>query len=125
MGHTGVKRSLNHQEAEDYFDLYLNEETSRFAFRVALIKEIMQNHEKYGFVLKEDDYYTPPNTKTITVRTNIKDLAEWAEKQGTTYKYVRLLNPWILKKSLPWPRKSSPWEIQIPNETKHPFGKLD
>jgi hypothetical protein len=125
MGHNGINRRLKHQSADDYFDLYLNEETSRFIFRVALIKEIMQTPEKYGFKLEEGDYYSPPKTKTVKIRTNVKDLANWAEKHGTTYKYVRLLNPWILKKELPWPRKGHHWEIQIPEGTQHPFGRLD
>ncbi|MFP4528399.1 MAG: lytic transglycosylase domain-containing protein [Candidatus Kapaibacterium sp.] len=126
MGHTGVKRRLAHQSADDYFDLYLNEETSRFIFRIALIKEFMTNPAKYGFVVDPADLYTEPNVRKVVVRTNIKDLADWAIKQGTSYKYVRMLNPWILGKSLPWPRKGETWEIDLPAEgASHPFGKLD
>jgi hypothetical protein len=114
MGHTRVSRSLEYQSADDYFDLFLNSETSRFIFRIAIIKELMQNAEKYGFIIPKHERYQPRKTKTIEINTNISDIAEWAEKKGTTYKYVKLLNPWILKRELPYPRKGTSWEIEIP-----------
>jgi membrane-bound lytic murein transglycosylase D len=114
MGHTGVTQSLSYQNADDYFDLFLNEETSRFIFRIAIIKEIMKNHEKYGFSMDEEDWYQPYKTRTIKETKNITDLHTWAIENGTTYKWVKLLNPWILQRRLPSPPKGQTWEILIP-----------
>lgn len=115
MGHTGVSQSMNYQNADDYFDLFLNEETSRFIFRIAIIKEFMKNHEKYGFAFDDDDYYEPYETITIKVSESIIDIHNWAVENGTSYKWVKLLNPWILKRSLPSPPRGSSWEILIPD----------
>lgn len=113
MGHTGVARSIEHQEGQSYFDLFLNSETSRFIFRIALIKEFMSNAEKYGFDKSSIDYYKDPEAKLILVDSAIPDLAKWAIENGSNYKHVKLLNPWILKKELPRP-KSGSWEILVP-----------
>ncbi len=43
MGHTGLIENLNFQSVESYFDLHLNEETSRYIFRIAIIKHLMIN----------------------------------------------------------------------------------
>lgn len=115
MGHTSVAQNLKYQDGDDYFDLFLNEETSRFIFRIAIIKELMKNHEKYGFNLDESNYYRPYKTKTIRVADRIPDIHEWAVENGTTYKWVKLLNPWILKRTLPTPSRNDPWEILVPD----------
>ncbi len=114
MGHTGVARTLDFQEGEDYFDLFLNSETSRFIFRIAIIKLLMQNAEKFGFIVPDHEKYKDPESKIISVKSAIKDLSEWAISQGTTYKEVKLLNPWIIKRELPLPNRGEAWEIAIP-----------
>lgn len=116
MGHTGLINRVKRQSADDYYDLFLNDETSRYILRIIVIKEIMSNPAKYGFILEDDDYYKPYKTKTIEVKTSVTDLVDWAEERGTTYKYVRLLNPWILGKSLLYPGSGKTWEIEIPEE---------
>jgi membrane-bound lytic murein transglycosylase D len=114
MGYYGIQKSIKYQDqADDYFDLFLNEETSRFIFRIAIIKEIMENAEDYGFNLDEKDLYQPYNTIKIKWNSSISDLAEWAKKHDTNYKDVRLLNPWILKRELNNPGPV-PYEILIP-----------
>ncbi|MCX6146194.1 MAG: hypothetical protein NTW25_02955 [Candidatus Kapabacteria bacterium] len=42
----------------------------------------------------------------------VDNLTDWAKKQGTTYKNVKLLNPWILKQSLNAPKEY--YEIIVP-----------
>lgn len=115
MGHYGVAKSMKYQEGNDYFDLFLNDETSRFIFRIAIIKEIMDNHEKYGFYLDEDDYYKPHKTKILKAKL-IRDLHNWAQKNNTTYKDVKLLNPWIKGTELPLHPRRIDWEIAVPKK---------
>lgn len=112
MGHTGVGNSLSFQDTDNFFDLFLNEETSRYIFRIAIIKEIMDNPQRYGINTNAFQTYKNEKTKVIKVSTGIENLNDWAKKQGTTYKYIKLLNPWILKQSLNAPKGF--YEIIVP-----------
>ena len=47
MGINGVKRKMQKQGTNNYFNLHLNDETSRYIFRIIVIKEIMENPRKY------------------------------------------------------------------------------
>lgn len=113
MGHENLQENLEFQSKEDFYDLYLNEETSRYILRIVIIKEILSNPAKYGLLLDAADIYTPEKTRAVLWNDDIESIAEWAEKRGTTYKDVKLLNPWILKRNLPKP-KGGPYSILIP-----------
>jgi len=116
MGEGATQDDMSFQNGRSYYDLYLNEETSRYLFRIVALKEIMLHPESYGYYLERDDYYRPMPTTTVAVGTDIPNLAQWAERNGTTYKTVKLLNPWILKRSLPRPSANAPYVITIPNK---------
>ena len=113
MGHGSVAECKEYQNAKDFFDMFLNEETSRYILRIAAIKEIMTNPEKYGFKLRNDQLYSPDKVKVLKVSEGITNISEWAKKHNTTYKDVKLLNLWILGKKLPAPKGKS-YEISIP-----------
>jgi hypothetical protein len=112
-GKNGIADDSDFQMKDNYFELYLNEETSRYYFRILIIKEIMEHPEKYGFDTSTIDGYEDPPTKEIEVNTAISNLAQWAKEQGTSYKMVKLLNPWILKRELNSPGSSS-YKIRVP-----------
>jgi len=115
MGHSNLKFSAKLQESYNYFDLFLNDETSRYIFRIVIIKELMENAAKYGLFIPDEEKYKPYKTKKVIVGSKISNIAAWAKKQGTTYKYVKLYNPWILKRSLPKPPNKGVWVIEIPD----------
>lgn len=116
MGQTGVKNRLSHQGADGYFDLYLNEETSRFVFRIMIIKELMKNAAKYGITLSENQIYQPYQGDIVKVNTPINDLSVWAKERGFSYKDIRIMNPWILDPKLPAPPSGSSYEILVPKK---------
>ncbi len=101
MGMGGVSGEISFQQTNNYYDLWLNRETARYVFRIAAIKECMQNPAKYGY--ESTALYRSIETKSVLVKTPISDLAQWAIEQGTTFKMVKFLNPWIRGKSLPPP----------------------
>jgi hypothetical protein len=101
MGMGGVSGEMSQQQTNNYYDLWLNRETARYVFRIAAIKECMQNPAKYGY--ESTTLYRPIETKSVLVKTPVPDLAQWAIAQGTTFKMVKFLNPWIRGKSLPQP----------------------
>jgi hypothetical protein len=76
MGNTGVQNAMTKQGVNNYWDLFLNEETSRFIFRIILIKEIMKNPSKYGINILTDDKYSFGKTKIIKVNSKIDNLYE-------------------------------------------------
>lgn len=116
QGEGATADDLTFQRGTTYFDLYLNEETSRYLFRIVAIKEIMTHPDRYGYYLGRKDYYQTPPSRQVTVRDAIPNLSAWASEQGTTYKNVKLLNPWILHRALPSPGSSGAWVIRIPTE---------
>ncbi|QHL86484.1 transglycosylase SLT domain-containing protein [Nibribacter ruber] len=94
-GMGGIDAALKRQGVSSYYDLFLNDETFRYMFRILALKEVLGNPTKYGFELPSDQGYKPLPTKTYTVRSTIEDLPAFALEQGTNYKTLRLYNPWI------------------------------
>ncbi|MBS1536174.1 MAG: transglycosylase SLT domain-containing protein [Bacteroidetes bacterium] len=114
MGHENLGTNLEFQDKNSFYDLYLNEETSRYILRIAVIKEIIENADYYGITIDPKDRYQPDKVRVVQWKTSIPDIAKWAEEHGTNYKDVKLLNPWILKRNLPSP-KGGVYQIAIPN----------
>jgi len=99
-GKAGIRNQLSKQEVSSYYDLHLNNETSRYVFRILAVKEIMRNPKKYGFYYKQDQLYNLEPVQYITVDSTITNLASFAKLYKTNYKTIRLLNPWIRDFSL-------------------------
>lgn len=112
-GMTGVNKQIEMQQVSNYYDLLLNDETSRYVFRILALKEIMKDPAKYGFVVDPNDLYTNLPSKVITVDTTINDLASFAKAQGINYKILKIHNPWLRDKKLINPTRKL-YEIQIP-----------
>lgn len=107
MGQSGFSRRQREQLQENYYDLLLNEETSRYLFRILAFKVIFENPKAYGFSLDQTELYQNPPLSSIQVEENIKDLAQWAKDRGYTYKELKLYNPWLRQKKLSIPRGKS------------------
>lgn len=99
-GNARISRRLKTQQVDDYYDLLLNSETSRYVFRIVALKEIMQNPKKYGFEFDQEDLYTLPKTRTVKVDTVITNIASFAKNFGTNYKELKLHNPWLRENKL-------------------------
>tara|TARA_Y100001954_G_scaffold172856_1_gene183686 strand:+ start:35 stop:931 length:897 start_codon:yes stop_codon:yes gene_type:complete len=101
-----VKRQLEKQKVNSYYDLYLNTETSRYMYRILAIKEVLNNLKKYGFNISIDDLYTPYNVKHIQVNGSIENLPDFAKEHNTNYKTLKILNPWLTNTSLKNPENN-------------------
>lgn len=96
MGMTGLQGKINEQLEDNYYNLWLNQETSRYVFRLIAYKEILQNPKSYGFIYQFGvDAYPSLNSEQKSVPLPIYDLALWAKDNQTNYKTIRTLNPWI------------------------------
>ncbi len=112
-GMNGISKKMEEQQVENYYDLLLTEETSRYVFRILALKEIMSHANKYGFnIPKEALYYSIP-TKKIVIDSSITDLAKFAKTQGVNYKILKIHNPWLRDKKLT-NTSGRKYEIEIP-----------
>jgi hypothetical protein len=114
-GQGGYQRQATNQQTKNYYDLQLPEETNRYMFRILSFKHLLENPEKNGFNFTETDLYKPFSTRIVTVDQSIPNLAKFAIDQGTTYKMLKLLNPWLRSTSLTI-KPGQSYTIQLPSE---------
>ena len=111
-GENMVNQSRKSQNISDYFKLNLPQETERYIFRIAVIKHVMENHEKYGYKLDPKRVYKPFEYTKVKVnvagRFYITDLAQVS---GFSYKEFRELNPKVQSSTLPQGR----YTLNIPS----------
>ncbi len=112
-GKTGIKRQLNRQQASSYYNLLLGEETGRYVYRIIALKEILSDHEKYGFHVDKEDLYPIVETQTFSVDSTIHDIATFAKSFDISYKELKDLNPWLRDNELTNSRKRT-YEIHLP-----------
>jgi membrane-bound lytic murein transglycosylase D len=113
MGITGFGKRLQEQRQANYYDLLLNDETSRYLFRILAFKEIFENPVKYGFELRESELYQAPIFRDFVVESDIDNLATWAIKHNSNYKELKLHNPWLRSSKLKV-KKGKSYSIQLP-----------
>ncbi|MEO6166242.1 MAG: lytic transglycosylase domain-containing protein [Chitinophagales bacterium] len=113
MGIDGLANTSRAQDSNNYYDLYLNRETGRYVYRILALKEVLSNPRKYGFFLESDDLYAPYTYRTIAVDSSINNLTAFAKEQGTNYKMLRLMNPWMIGYSLT-NKDGKRYDIKIP-----------
>ena len=112
-GMNGISKKMDEQQVDNYYDLLLTEETSRYVFRILALKEIMKNSDKYGFKIPNEALYYAIPTKKIVIDTTITDLAKFAKTQGVNYKILKIHNPWLRDKKLTV-TTGKKYEIEIP-----------
>lgn len=99
-GQGRISTELEKQLADNAMNLWLNQETSRYMFRILAAKEIFSNPRKYGFLLRKENLYPVISCKSATVSTEIPDLAEYARQQSITYFQLKDSNPWLRDRAL-------------------------
>ena len=94
-GAGAINKYMGIQQATDYYDLLLGDETGRYVFRIMAIKEILSNPEKYGFELAEEDLYETVPTFTVNIDEPVEDFATFAKEYEINYKILKRHNPWL------------------------------
>ena len=126
MGINGLKGQMDRQKQDNYYDLLLNAETSRYVFRLVAIKEIVSKPRTYGYFFKKSDlYYNIPVSK-VKVDSAIANLADFAGQFNISYKTLKIFNPWLRESFLANSRKKV-YLVQIPKpsyENASPYGKV-
>ncbi len=114
-GMNGIDKWSGLQKAKNYYNLVLGIETSRYIARVAAIKIIMENPQKYGFHLTEQDLYKPLKYKEVVLDSSVTDFADYAASLGINYKTLKYFNPWLRDTSLK-NKNGKKYIIRIPEE---------
>ena len=96
-GRNGIDDQIEIQHEKNYYDLLLNEETSRYIFRVVSYKLIISDPAAYGFEINKNELYPEIRFNEVKVDTAVTDFSGFARKFGTNYKLLKLLNPWLRK----------------------------
>jgi len=99
-GQNRIEEELGLQMVDNYYDLYLNEETSRYVFRILAVKTIFKDPTRYGFHLNAKDLYPPIPTREVVVDQNVVDLRAFSLELGVNYRILKDMNPWLRKDSL-------------------------
>ena len=114
MGGGNMNKHLREQQAESYFDLNLNEETSRYYFRLVAIKNILENPRAFGFYLDKEDYYkTLDDYRVVEVDSSVENWGAFAAEQGISYRILKVYNPWLIDSKLT-NRSGKTYEIRVP-----------
>jgi membrane-bound lytic murein transglycosylase D len=95
MGQGGLSDEMMVQKQDDYYKLRLNSETSKYLFRIITWKYIIGNPAIIGMDWKPEMGQKMPATRVVKVTSGIADLVEWSITQGTDYRMIKYLNPWI------------------------------
>jgi LysM repeat protein len=102
MGEEGLKTEMLVQKVNNYYQLYLNQETQRYVFRILAAKIILSNPEKYGYYLTEEDLYKPVQFDRVDITANQPvPLYIIAQAANTYFKVIKDLNPHIKNYYLP------------------------
>lgn len=112
-GMSGIQRAIDGQAVNSYYDLFLNDETSRYVFRIVAIKEIINNPAKYGFKINNKHLYEEEGVRYIEVDETIKDLIGFARQNGINYKLLKRHNPWLRDDKLTV-KKGKRYKIAVP-----------
>jgi hypothetical protein len=112
-GQGGYSSHTTFQQVSNYYDTMLPEETMRYVFRIVALKYIISDPARTGFILQPGDEYKPVRTRSITVDKSIPDLAQWSIDNGSNYKMLKTLNPWLRSRSLPVTAGRT-YEIELP-----------
>ena len=121
-GPGSINKYMGIQQANDYYDLLLGEETGRYVFRILAIKEILSNPEKYGFDIENDDLYTAVPTFNVVVDEPVQNFADFAQHYEINYKILKRHNAWLREPHLN-NASGKTYTLEIPNKGYYKVSK--
>lgn len=113
FGMNGINEQMERQGTNNYYNLVLGEETSRYIFRILATKIMLNNPEDYGFFIEDYQRYKPFETYEVSIDSSITSWAVFAKSYGLNYKILKLYNPWLRESYLKNKRKKE-YKIKLP-----------
>ena len=121
-GPGSINKFMGIQQANDYYDLLLGQETGRYVFRILAIKEILSNPAKYGFDIESDDLYNAVPTFNVVVDEPVQNFADFAQQYEINYKILKRHNPWLREPHLN-NASGKTYTLEIPNKGYYKVSK--
>ena len=112
-GMGGYNSQADFQGATNYYDLIFPDETNRYVFRILALKYLLSNPKIAGNMIEPAEAYKPLKGKDVEVTTTIPDLAVWAKANNTSYKMLKIYNPWLRAHKLTV-KPGKKYTIQLP-----------
>ncbi|MFO7615071.1 MAG: lytic transglycosylase domain-containing protein [Bacteroidales bacterium] len=112
-GQRRIEDAVSKQYSRDFYELHVNDETSRYIYRILAMKYICGNPLLYGFKMEPGDFYNPHDIKLIPVTHTIFDLPAFARSHNISYRMLKELNPWLRSDKLTV-RRGDSFEIALP-----------
>lgn len=113
IGMRRITNELERQSVDNYYDLLLVSETSRYVFRILALKQVLKAPQQFGFNIYKKDLYPSIKFTNITVSSSISDFGAFAKKNGISYGILKKYNPWLRDGFLTNSRKKE-YVIRIP-----------
>ncbi len=101
-GENRIRKEIELQKTKNYFYLDLPLETERYVYKIAVAKIILSDPERYGFSLKDNEYYSPLQVERVQIELpSPLPIIEISEAIGCYYKEIKELNPHFQDESIP------------------------
>jgi len=100
MGEGGLSKNISEQQIDNYWELFLNQETSRYVSRCIAYKLLFENQELYNIRMAATDFYKPIDYKEIVIKETIDDLRKYCVENNILYRQLKELNPWLTETKL-------------------------
>jgi hypothetical protein len=114
MGAAALAKAMEDQRATTFFDLNINEETSRYIFRVVAMKEVLTDPEAFGFSIPKDQRYDPLDRyKVVQVNGPVANWGDFAKEHDTNYRVLKIYNPWLRDYKLTNKARKT-YEVRVP-----------
>lgn len=107
-GAAGLQSAMKSQWTDNFYDLRMNNETSRYIFRLLAMKYVWEHKNDFFDRDSLGDMYRPFVTRNISEK-NVSDLVARATAHDASYYEVKKLNPRIMSNSLP----EGKWNIEL------------
>lgn len=117
-GRRGLQDALTGQEQTNYLNLFMNQETARYVFRILAMKLVYGNPNDYGFYLDDEMKSKEFTYKTVTLKPGKYNAVELGNSYGLSFKTLKEYNPWIRDTRGYKIKLKKPIELYLPKEVK-------
>jgi hypothetical protein len=108
-----ISGELEKQKVGTFFDLLLTSETSRYVFRILVMKQFIENPKAFNYYIQKVDLYPLIPTEKIKVSEAVDSWTDWAKLHGISYFQLKDFNPWLRDRQLTNKNKRE-YVIEVP-----------
>ena len=94
-GQAGFANQAEFQQANNYYDLIFPDETNRYVYRILALKHLLTHARSFGMIVEPSEEYKPLRSRSVTVDKTIPNLTDFAKENGSSYKMLKIYNPWL------------------------------